>query len=988
MASILATGMIVTAILDTMRQKEGAFGAAWATLALAFLAAVAGPLFMESRRSLLLCLVILGVALATLVLTGVWITLQFRWIQLQYPVLTAGLEKTLVTGSFPVALGVQGWALSELAGAEAAPFALVALGCGLLASSGGRGGARAATLQLPDEAALAFFMACTLPAGTFVASHSSAALLLRPANAWSLVILASAPALALAALLRDGLWWLGAGERVRRVRVAALLVSLAALLAGLEARVIFFSYGQYVPLAPPWNYVAVTLAVYGVGALALLHAAGALSEALERTALGPVVMTGAALGALALGLPLWVLPAPLGAAAGLAVFYDTRRFGDYLVFALGAELSAVWLVVHHFWFLEVQLAGIALRTLCVGGLAGVAAAAEQVLVAGVRGDEAAALTHGLQPLYPRWLVLATSLAGLALAARTREAAWMRPWCTYALVSLYASKLVLAVLPMPGLLLPALGLGLVALAPVLLWAAPAADRTMALLAAAIAAVVFARFAVFDVLRVLDRRRPSEALLIGTLLSIFVAILAPFVARWRPQDRRARRALLLVAGLALLLLTLRPPLPTAGGALCPPGLPLGLCPRLWDEGHVPAHERDAVGVWGPGLRRGTHAPLWLLVAAAWLGLAAWTGDGRGDAPAAAMRGPSASITASTALLGLYVAAEHGHGVRSSRPSRSPPPCCWARSWRPCARGRRRARALPRAGLVRPLPARLPRGAVGGRDRVRRRRGRGPARDAPLPPTRRRTRRSSARWACAPRCLWSGPRRRPSRRWRSSCVPSGRGGPRGARPGGRLAAAEEAEDARLEAAGLAWAPSAANAAVLVCAGCCAALGALGLRGAGPAGGALVAPVFLLLSRDQAACAWLAAGTRRRYLAPALVALASLNAGAALGHADAVRGLGDVADLVRDLAAAGLLLMPQLALLAALAVDARRGGPRGPLSLAADLLAVPQGLVGLLGACLAAAAAAAAQELVLLAALVFGGLAIVGLEEYRARRQLDATI
>ena len=47
-----------------------------------------------------------------------------------------------------------------------------------------------------------------------------------------------------------------------------------------------------------------------------------------------------------------------------------------------------------------------------------------------------------------------------------------------------------------------------------------------------------------------------------------------------------------------------------------------------------------------------------------------------------------------------------------------------------------------------------------------------------------------------------------------------------------------------------------------------------------------------------------------------------------------------------------------------------------------------GATGAAAQAAAAAAAQALVLLAALVFGGLAIVGLEEYRARRQLDATI
>lgn len=65
--------------------------------------------------------------------------------------------------------------------------------------------------------------------------------------------------------------------------------------------------------------------------------------------LGPLLMVSAALGSLAAGVPIWVLPAPLLAAAGLSMFYDTRTLRDYLLFVAGGLLTgaaggaaAVW----------------------------------------------------------------------------------------------------------------------------------------------------------------------------------------------------------------------------------------------------------------------------------------------------------------------------------------------------------------------------------------------------------------------------------------------------------------------------------------------------------------------------------------------------------------------------------------------------------------------------------------------------------------------
>ena len=49
---------------------------------------------------------------------------------------------------------------------------------------------------------------------------------------------------------------------------------------------------------------------------------------------------------------------------------------------------------------------------------------------------------------------------------------------------------------------------------------------------------------------------------------------------------------------------------GGARCP-DLPLGLCPRLWDERHIPSRDADDAAIYGAGLARKQNWPAWLLV-----------------------------------------------------------------------------------------------------------------------------------------------------------------------------------------------------------------------------------------------------------------------------------------------------------------------------------------------------------------------------------------
>lgn len=110
-----------------------------------------------------------------------------------------------------------------------------------------------------------------------------------------------------------------------------------------------------------------------------------------------------------------------------------------------------------------------------------------------------------------------------------------------------------------------------------------------------------------------------------------------------------ALLAIAGALLILL--QPPMPIRGGARCPQ-LPLSLCPRLWDERHIPIHGTEDVEMWGRGLSRKEHWPRWMLVAACLLGAGSATLGG------AAVRSVASRLVlavVSGLLLGSYLALE---------------------------------------------------------------------------------------------------------------------------------------------------------------------------------------------------------------------------------------------------------------------------------------------------------------------------------------------
>ena len=77
---------------------------------------------------------------------------------------------------------------------------------------------------------------------------------------------------------------------------------------------------------------------------------------------------------------------------------------------------------------------------------------------------------------------------------------------------------------------------------------------------VASVFHARFALFEVLHLLNGGRPTEAVLLGCLLLGVALGCSPILVLQYSQAQLGRRALVLTAALGMLLMMLRPPLPT--------------------------------------------------------------------------------------------------------------------------------------------------------------------------------------------------------------------------------------------------------------------------------------------------------------------------------------------------------------------------------------------------------------------------------------------
>ncbi len=322
------------------------------------------------------------------------------------------------------------------------------------------------------------------------------------------------------------------------------------------------------------------------------------------------------------------------------------------------------------------------------------------------------VTFDVHPMFPASLVVATSLMGMYVTRRLQERGKIGVKAGFVVECVYGAKVSMIFVPETRLAIPVIAYALASLHP--LWVGRNTHRARAISAstavlmavAVLLAVAASRFAVrsslsggahragrwrreplsarltpgsaatvahhqlltptnipsqvFDALHILLDRKPSESVAAGALRVAAAAGWIPMVATYYNAVKASalpKRAVVLVGSLGLLLILLRPPLPIKGGAECPK-LPLALCPRLWDASHTPEHEQDDVAVYGDGLRRREHWPLWFVVAASFSGILASTSAIRENvlfAPIRLIQGGVAGL-----LVGGYMALEFFPGM----------------------------------------------------------------------------------------------------------------------------------------------------------------------------------------------------------------------------------------------------------------------------------------------------------------------------------------
>jgi len=693
--------------MDAMRYKEGSFMTVWVSLVLANLCLGYATVFLDNDYGVPSAILGLLANSGVIFLTGLWGTLQFTWMQIQYPAVVVAFEKMLLTGCIPVCGGVVFWGVITHHGISGAPYIASSVLCALYFLFGrpiqssfptsphrvggvhppGVSMAKRKTIQEPLDGVISFLFVLLVPVTIYITAHHH--VIWTWTHVWSIVLLVSGPLLFMSAV-PQGLWWLGTGSTACAAQRVLVLTSLAGVLTGIEGRIVFHSFGQYIKLTPPFSYATITLGMYGVAALALLFVSGSLDTQTAGILFGPIAMMSVAMGCLVIGVPIWALPAPLISAGGLAMYTESKSNRDYLLFVLGGLITGVWFLWHYFWFLDVILDGISLKSICVlislsmlpsliiPGLlyskrpgvgilmifqASVIVYLEELLYSGDFADFA----YDSHPMFPASLVIATSILGVMLAKKMREVCYISNFVSFLLQCIYGAKVCMILVPETRLTIPIICYSVSSLYP--LFVVPgrkhlsSSGGNRAIHIVALGCLVFlsvaaSRFAVFDILRAVLDRKPPESLVGGVLLLAWAFGVFPLTAKHSKESDTPKKMVIILGSFGVLMILLRPPLPIKGGAECP-NLPMALCPRLWDSRHSPDHEKDDISLYGDGIRRREHWPLWLVIFASIFGIVAGTSKRKGDqhtfAPKRLAQGSISGV-----LVGVYMALEFFPGL----------------------------------------------------------------------------------------------------------------------------------------------------------------------------------------------------------------------------------------------------------------------------------------------------------------------------------------
>ncbi|XP_010250489.1 PREDICTED: uncharacterized protein LOC104592724 [Nelumbo nucifera] len=658
-AAVLTLGLMIAYILDSLAFKSASFFSIWLSLVASQLAFFFSSSLFSTFTSFPLAFLAAFLCALTNFMIGTWSSLQFKWIQIEYPSIVLSLERLLFACVPIVASVLFTWASILAVGMSNASYYLMIFDCVFYwlfsiprmssfkskQDIGYHGG------ELPDETLiLSPLESCIhtlyllfFPLLFHIASHR--AVIFSSANSvCDLFLLFFVPFLFLLyASTRGALWWVTKNaSQLHSIRVVNGAVALVVVVICLEVRVVFHSFSRYIQVPPPLNFLLVTITMLGGAAASGAYAVGVVGDWFSSVVFTVLSVLVSAAGAIVVGFPLLFVPLPLISGFYIARFFTKKSLSSYFAFVLLASLMVMWFVMHNFWNLSIWLAGMSLKSFCKLIVANV------ILAMAVPGfallpsklrllTEVGLISHTLllcyiedrlfnyssiyyfglddEVMYPSYMVILTTCVGLAVVRRLVLDHRIGPKAVWILTCLYSSKLAMLFVVSKSVVWVTAVLLLAVSPPLLLYKdrSKAASKMKPWQGYAHAGIVaFSAWlcseTIFEVLQWWNGRPPSDGLLLGACIFLTGLACIPIVAIHFSHVQLAKRCLVLVVAMGLLFILMQPPIPLSWA--------------LHSESIKAAHHStDDVSIYGFVASKPTW-PSWLLMTAILLTLAAVT------------------------------------------------------------------------------------------------------------------------------------------------------------------------------------------------------------------------------------------------------------------------------------------------------------------------------------------------------------------------------
>ncbi|KAK3021110.1 hypothetical protein RJ639_045494, partial [Escallonia herrerae] len=606
----LTLGLMISYILDSLNFKSGSFFAVWFSLLSAQIAFFFTSSLFTTFNSLPLALLSSFLCAHANFLIGVWASLQFKWIQIEYPTIVLALERLLFACIPFIASTIFTWATVSAVGMNNASYYLMVFSCVFywlfsiprVSSFKSKQEVKYHGGEIPEENYILGQLECCVhtlyllffPLLFHVASHYTV-VFSSVYSVCDLLLLFFVPfSFQLYASTRSALWWVTKNEsQVHSIRVVNGAVALLIVVLCLEVRVVFHSFGRYIQVPPPLNYILVTVTMLGGAAGAGAYAVGIVADSLSAVVFTGLAVIASNAGAIVVGFPTLFLPLPSVAGFYLARFFTKKSLPSYFAFVVLGSLMVTWFVLHNYWDLNIWMAGMPLKSFCKLIVANVVLA---MMVPGLAFlpskfqflTEVGLISHALllcyienrffnystiyyyglddDVMYPSYMVLLTTFLGLALVRRLSADHRIGPKAVWILTCLYSSKLAMLFMTSKAVLWVSAVLLLAVSPPLLLYkdksrTGPKMKPWQGYTHAGVVAlsVWFCRETIFEALQWWNGRAPSDGLLLGFCILLTGLATIPIVALHFTHVMLAKRCLVLVIATGLLFILMQPPIP---------------------------------------------------------------------------------------------------------------------------------------------------------------------------------------------------------------------------------------------------------------------------------------------------------------------------------------------------------------------------------------------------------------------------------------------